>query len=115
MKDYIEGNNENGTKGEVMVGMPLREIMIDEASNEVVDVRVGEGDETMTADMYVSAMSVDALKLYLPTAWKTMPFSNNWTNSPVFQLSTTRGSIGSFDVTTAWSSRDQRYSACTLT
>ena len=74
MKEYIEGNNENGTKGEVIVGMPLREIVIDEASNEVIGVRVGEGDEIMTADMYVSAMSVDALKLYLPTAWKTMPF-----------------------------------------
>ena len=26
MKDYIEGNNENGTKGEVIAGMPLRRL-----------------------------------------------------------------------------------------
>jgi 15-cis-phytoene desaturase len=30
--------------------------------------------EIMTADHYVSAMPVDALKLKLPTRWKTMPF-----------------------------------------
>jgi len=81
LKEYIEGKNEKGTKGEVLVGKPLREIMVDETSGEIVGVRVGggggedgEGSEIMTADMYVSAMPVDALKLYLPTAWKTMPF-----------------------------------------
>jgi 15-cis-phytoene desaturase len=79
LKEYIEGNNEKGTKGEVLVGKPLREIMVDETSGEIVGVRVGggkdgKGSEIMTADMYVSAMPVDALKLYLPTAWKIMPF-----------------------------------------
>ena len=100
MKEYIEGKNERGTKGEVLVATPLREIMVDDTSGEIVGVRVsgscdgrnsstsgsdrvgGEEEEKeaassskiLTADHYVSAMSVDALKLHLPAVWKTMLF-----------------------------------------
>ena len=100
MKEYIEGKNERGTKGEVLVATPLREIMVDDTSGEIVGVRVSGGSDgrnnstsgsdsvggeeeekeaassskILTADHYVSAMSVDALKLHLPAAWKTMPF-----------------------------------------
>ena len=40
MKEYIEGKNERGTKGEVLVATPLREIMVDDTSGEIVGVRV---------------------------------------------------------------------------
>ena len=100
--------------------------MVDDTSGEIVGVRVsgscdgrnsstsgsdrvgGEEEEKeaassseiLTADHYVSAMSVDALKLHLPAAWKTMPFSNSSTNSPVCQSSTcTCGSIENSDRT----------------
>ena len=45
MKEYIEGKNERGTKGEVLVATPLREIMVDDTSGEIVGVRVSGGSD----------------------------------------------------------------------
>jgi len=59
--------------GRVMVDSPMQEIMVDDESGKVTGVKLRSG-EIMTADHYVSAMPVDALKLKLPTQWKTMPF-----------------------------------------
>lgn len=59
--------------GRVMVDSPMQEILVDDESGEVTGVKLRNG-EVMTADHYVSAMPVDALKLKLPTRWKTMPF-----------------------------------------
>lgn len=59
--------------GRVMVDSPMQEILVDDESGEVTGVKLRNG-EIMTADHYVSAMPVDALKLKLPTRWKTMPF-----------------------------------------
>jgi 15-cis-phytoene desaturase len=59
--------------GRVMVDSPMQEIMVDDESGKVTGVKLRNG-EIMTADHYVSAMPVDALKLKLPTQWKTMPF-----------------------------------------
>ena len=59
--------------GRVMVDSPMQEILVDDESGEVTGVKLRNG-EIMTADHYVSAMPVDALKLKLPMQWKTMPF-----------------------------------------
>jgi len=59
--------------GRVMVDSPMQEILVDDESGEVTGVKLRNG-EVITADHYVSAMPVDALKLKLPTRWKTMPF-----------------------------------------
>ena len=74
MVKHIEGNNENGTKGKVLTNMPLREILVDDLGTKVIGIRVGSNDELLTADHYVSAMSVDALKLYRPKKWTELPF-----------------------------------------
>ena len=72
MVDYI---TERG--GEVRLNAPLKKIMTDE-KGEINGFLLrglnGAGDEVLTADAYVSAMSVDALKLMLPELWKEKPF-----------------------------------------
>ena len=72
MVDYI---TERG--GKVRVNAPLRKIMTDE-QGEINGFLIrglnGAEDEILKADAYVSAMSVDALKLMLPEPWKEKPF-----------------------------------------
>ena len=58
--------------GSVLVDTPMQEILVD-ADGNVEGVKLRNG-EVLTADHYVSAMPVDALKLKLPEAWKSMPF-----------------------------------------
>ncbi|MGK7951190.1 MAG: 15-cis-phytoene desaturase [Xenococcaceae cyanobacterium] len=72
MVDYI---TERG--GEVRLNAPLKEILL----NEDKTVRGfllrglnGAADETITADIYVSAMSVDPLKVMLPQPWREIDF-----------------------------------------
>ena len=72
MVDYI---TERG--GEVRLNAPLKKIMTDEKgeiNGFLLRGSNGAGDEVLTADAYVSAMSVDALKLMLPELWKEKPF-----------------------------------------
>lgn len=70
--DYI---TERG--GEVRLNAPLKKIMTDE-SGEIKGFLLrglnGAEDEVLTADAYVSAMSVDALKLMLPEPWQEQKF-----------------------------------------
>ena len=72
MVDYI---TERG--GEVRLNAPLKEIMTDE-NGEINGFLLrgldGAEDEVLNADAYVSAMSVDALKLMLPAPWREKPF-----------------------------------------
>lgn len=72
MVDYI---TERG--GEVRLNAPLKEILLD-AGGTVKGFLLrgldGTADEVLTADLYVSAMSVDPLKVMLPDAWKTIDF-----------------------------------------
>ena len=72
MVDYI---TEGG--GEVRLNAPLKKIMTDE-NGEINGFLLrglnGAEDEVLKADAYVSAMSVDALKLMLPELWKQKPF-----------------------------------------
>ena len=70
--DYI---TERG--GEVRLNAPLKKIMTDEngaINGFLLRGLNGAEDEVLNADAYVSAMSVDALKLMLPEPWKAQPF-----------------------------------------
>ena len=72
MVDYITQRG-----GEVRLNAPLKKIMTDEngaINGFLLRGLNGAEDEVLTADAYVSAMSVDALKLMLPPAWKEKPF-----------------------------------------
>jgi 15-cis-phytoene desaturase len=58
--------------GVVRVDAPMQEILLAD-DGSVAGVKMRDG-EILTADHYVSAMPVDALKLKLPEAWKSMPY-----------------------------------------
>ncbi|MBN3950353.1 MAG: 15-cis-phytoene desaturase [Nostoc sp. NMS7] len=70
--DYI---TERG--GEVRLNAPLKEILLN-ADGTVKAYLIrglnGAEDEIFTADVYVSAMSVDPLKIMLPNSWKQIEF-----------------------------------------
>ena len=59
--------------GEVRVGAPVREIVVDPASGRVQKLRLGDGSEVV-ADAYVSAAPVDIFKKMMPPAWSSEPF-----------------------------------------
>ncbi|MFM7395483.1 MAG: 15-cis-phytoene desaturase [Cyanobium sp.] len=63
--------------GEVHLQAPLREIRLD-ASGAVAGFRIGgvagKDPQDVVADVYVSALPVDPLKLLLPEAWKSLPY-----------------------------------------
>jgi len=70
--DYITARG-----GEVRLNAPLKEILTgDDSTVKGFNIRGlnGAQDEVLTADLYVSAMSVDCLKVILPSAWKQMEF-----------------------------------------
>lgn len=70
--DYI---TEKG--GEVRLNAPLKEILLnDDGSVKGFLLRGLDGaeDEIFTADLYVSAMPVDPLKVLLPKPWQEKPF-----------------------------------------
>lgn len=72
LRQHIEAHG-----GSVSVSSPLRRIEL-AADGSVAGLRMagkdGEEGELVQADVYVSAMSVDALKLLLPDQWRPMPF-----------------------------------------
>ncbi len=69
--DYVTSKG-----GEVYTNAPLKEILLN-PDNSVKGFLIrgleGQPDREVTADAYVSAMSVDALKLLLPEQWKELP------------------------------------------
>jgi 15-cis-phytoene desaturase len=72
MVDYV---TERG--GEVRLNAPLKEILLNDDSTVrgfVIRGLNGAADEVLTADLYVSAMPVDPLKVMLPAAWKQMDY-----------------------------------------
>jgi 15-cis-phytoene desaturase len=72
MVDYI---TERG--GQVRLNAPLKEILLNEdgtVKGFLLRGLDGAPDEVLTADLYVSAMSVDPLKVMLPKPWKEMDF-----------------------------------------
>jgi 15-cis-phytoene desaturase len=74
MVDYI---SERG--GEVRLNAPLKEILLNEdgtVKGFLLRGLNGEPDEVLTADLYVSAMSVDPLKVMLPQPWREIDFFN---------------------------------------
>jgi 15-cis-phytoene desaturase len=69
--DYI---TERG--GEVRLNAPLKEILLKEdgtVQGFLLRGVEGQPDEIVTADLYVSAMPVDPLKVMLPQAWRDRP------------------------------------------
>ncbi|MBA3920428.1 MAG: 15-cis-phytoene desaturase [Nostocaceae cyanobacterium] len=58
--------------GEVRLNAPLKEIVTN-SDGTVKEYRLG-GGEAFTADLYVSAMPVDPLKLILPQRWQELEF-----------------------------------------
>ena len=70
--DYITARG-----GEVRLEAPLKEILTgDDGTVKGFKIRGlnGAEDEVLTADLYISAMSVDCLKVLLPPAWKQMEY-----------------------------------------
>lgn len=70
--DYITARG-----GEVRLNAPLKEILLAEDGSVrgfLLRGLAGEADEIFTADLYVSAMPVDPLKLLLPQSWREMGF-----------------------------------------
>ncbi|MBD2099206.1 15-cis-phytoene desaturase [Trichocoleus sp. FACHB-591] len=72
MVDYV---TERG--GQVRLKAPLKEIVLNEdntVKHFVIRGLDGAPDETLTADLYISAMPVDPLKVMLPQPWKQMDY-----------------------------------------
>lgn len=70
--DYI---TERG--GQVQLEKPLKQILLNPAGDVegfLIRGLNGAADEVITADVYVSAMSVDVVKALLPQPWKQMEF-----------------------------------------
>lgn len=72
MVDYITSRG-----GEVRLNSPLKEIMLNpdgSVKGFLIRGLNGASDEMLTADIYVSALSVDPLKVMLPPSWKNLEF-----------------------------------------
>jgi 15-cis-phytoene desaturase len=72
MVDYITQRG-----GEVRLNASLKEILLNSdgtVKGFLIRGLNGAEDESLTADLYVSAMPVDPLKLMLPEPWKQMEF-----------------------------------------
>jgi 15-cis-phytoene desaturase len=70
--DHIVANG-----GEVHLKQPLKQVLLNE-DNSVKGFLIrgldGAPDELITADQYISAMSVDVIKVLMPEPWKAMTF-----------------------------------------
>ncbi len=63
--------------GEVHLKKPLKQVLLNEDQSVkgfLIRGLDGAPDEVITADRYVSAMSVDVMKVLMPEPWKAMPF-----------------------------------------
>ena len=70
--DYI---TERG--GQVRLNAPIQEFLVNESGHVegfVIPARNGAPEEVLTADVYVSAMPVDPLKLMLPKPWQELDY-----------------------------------------
>jgi len=68
LREYVEARG-----GEVRLETPLRKIAVSEDGERVTHLELA-GGEQVTADVYVSAMPVDIMKLMTPEPWKERPF-----------------------------------------
>jgi 15-cis-phytoene desaturase len=72
MVDFISDRG-----GQVRLNAPLKEILVNEdgtVQGFLLRGLNGESDEVLTADIYVSAMSVEPLKTMLPRPWQEIDF-----------------------------------------
>ena len=63
--------------GEIRLNAPLKQIALDDSGavkHYVIRGLNGAPDEVLTADAYVSAMSVDVMKVLMPQPWQQMQF-----------------------------------------
>jgi 15-cis-phytoene desaturase len=78
--------------GEVRTNSPLKEIVLNEdgtVKHFLMRGLNGAPDEVLTADLYVSAMSVDVMKVLMPKPWQKMEFfekMNGLEGVPVINL-----------------------------
>jgi 15-cis-phytoene desaturase len=78
--------------GEVHTSSPLKEIVLNEdgtVKHFLMRGLNGAPDEILTADLYVSAMSVDVMKVLMPKPWQEMEFfekMNGLEGVPVINL-----------------------------
>ncbi|MGE5659734.1 MAG: 15-cis-phytoene desaturase [Actinomycetota bacterium] len=72
MVDYIVARG-----GEVRLNAPIKEFLLNDDGTVrgfLIRGLNGAADEVLTADVYVSAMPVDPLKVMLPAAWRKMDY-----------------------------------------
>ena len=70
--DYVSDRG-----GEVRLNAPLKQIALDDngaVKHFVIRGLDGAADQVLTADAYVSAMSVDVMKVLMPQPWQQMEF-----------------------------------------
>jgi 15-cis-phytoene desaturase len=70
--DYFQAKG-----GEIHLEKPLKEIVLNPdgtVKHWIMRGLNGQADEIVEADLYVSAMSVDVMKVLMPDPWKAMPF-----------------------------------------
>jgi 15-cis-phytoene desaturase len=70
--DYFQARG-----GEIHMNKALKEIVLNEdgtVKHFLMRGLNGQADEIVTADVYVSAMSVDVMKALMPKPWQAMPF-----------------------------------------
>lgn len=68
LRDYIEARG-----GQVRTSAPVRCILVNNDDNHTVAGLLLANDEVVSADCYVNAMPVDALKKLTPPEWRALP------------------------------------------
>ncbi|EKQ67687.1 phytoene desaturase [Leptolyngbyaceae cyanobacterium JSC-12] len=72
LADYVTNGG-----GEIRMNTPLKEIVLNPdgtVQHFLLRGLNGQPDEVLTADIYVSAMPVDVMKVLMPAQWKKIPF-----------------------------------------
>ena len=69
LKEYI---TERG--GVVRTNSPLKRILVNDDETKSISGVLLQGGEIMTADYYISAMPVDAVKKLTPDEWRNLPY-----------------------------------------
>jgi len=75
LREYIEARG-----GEVRTGSPVIRVLVNNDDEKSVAGLLLGGDEVLSADYYVSAMPVDAVKKLTPPEWRSMEYFGNLIN-----------------------------------
>lgn len=72
LREYIEARG-----GIVRTDAPVMRILVNENDKSVAGLLL-KGNEVISADAYISAMPVDAIKVLTPPEWKDMSYFSQW-------------------------------------